>query len=139
MASKQVGLATVVSVDDDDSGSVFTTITLVADVTPPGKTRVEVEAVALADTLQTNELGIEGVSYYEFTLFWHVGDTNHEIMDTLFASKNEVLWQWVSPHTTPKTSQFNGKVVDLANQTVQHNTVFLRKCKVMRTGAITVS
>jgi hypothetical protein len=139
MASKQVGLGSIIKVDEDDSGSVFTTITLVADFTPPGKTRVEVEATALEDTLQTNELGIEGVSYFEFTLFWHVGDTNHEIMDTLFTSKTAVLWQWVSPHGTPKTSQFEGKVVELANQTVQHNNVFMRKCKIMRTGAITVS
>jgi hypothetical protein len=139
MASKQVGLASVIKVDEDDSGSVFTTVSLIADFTPPSKTRVEVEATALEDTLQTNELGIEGVSYFDLTLFWHVGDTNHEIFDTLFTSKTAVLWQWLSPHSTVKTSQFEGKVVSLDNQTVQHNTTFLRKARIMRTGAITVS
>lgn len=137
MASKQVGLASVVKTNS--AGNSFTTLTLVSEFTPPTRRRVRVNAVALEDTLATDELGIEDVSDFEFTQFWHVGDTNHELVDTLFGNKAEAGWQWISPHSTPKTCQFNGKVVAMDPQPVQHNTLFMRKVTVMRTGAITVT
>jgi hypothetical protein len=137
MATKQIGLGTIVKVDDDDSGSTFTTVTVLVDATPPPRNRVRVDVTALDDTLATDEMGIEDKSDFVFTQYWHPGDTNHQIVDTLFGSKAEVLWQVVYPFTVAVTDQFNGKVAGLVPSQITTNGTIQRQVTIHRTGAIT--
>lgn len=135
MAAKWIGLGTVFKVDENDDAANHTAITLVMSGTPPPRTRVRIPAVALSDTLATDELGIEGVSDFVFTQFWEPGDTQHESIDTLFGSKAEVEWQIV--YTSGETDEWNGKVVDIVPQAIVHDGVYQRQVTVHRTGAIT--
>jgi predicted secreted protein len=139
MATKQIGLGTIVKVDEDDSGSGFTTVTVVMDATPPKRERETVDCTSLDDTLQTYAPGIEKHSEFTFTQYWHPTDTQHASIDTLFGSKALVLWQVVYPFASSITDQFEGWVSALEPQTIKHNEHITRKVTIQRTGAITRS
>ena len=136
MATKQVGLGALVKVDDDGDAS-FTTVGLTRSITPPPRSRALVDGTALEDDLAVNEAGIEEASELSFTQFWHPGDTNHEIMDTLFGSKAKVDWQIVYPFATPVTDEFEGFVSALAPEQIEPGNIISRQVTVQRTGAIT--
>src|SRR5690349_12267591 len=120
MASKLLGLGTVVKVDEDDGGSGFTTVTLVVDCKPPAKRRVKIPAIALADTLATYMGGIEDFSEFEFTHYWDPTDTQHVSSDTLFAlgsaTAGKVLWNIV--YSNNVTESFEGWLSDLEAETI---------------------
>jgi len=143
MANKVLGLGTLVKVDDDDSGSTFTTITLVLNCTPPGRKRERIDGTSLSDTLATYEGGIETHSEFTFTQFWEAEDTNHAIMDTLFAlgsaTTGKVLWTVTYSNTASSgtVDQFEGWVSDLDPQTITVNGINQRNVTIQRTGAIT--
>lgn len=137
MATKQVGLGTLVKVDENDDGSGHTTMTIVMDATPPARSRVLVDQTALDDTLQTYAPGIESFSEFKFNQYWHPGDTVHQHVDTLFGAKTIVEWQVVYPFATPVTDEFEGFVSAMTPGTIQHNGIISREVTVQRTGAIT--
>lgn len=136
MASKYIGLGTLLKVDEDDSGSAFTTITLVVNGTPPARKRERIDGTSLSDTLATYELGIEQHSEFKFTQFWEPEDTVHASLDTLFASKASVIFQIVYT-TGGTTDQFEGKVADLEPQQFVHNSIYMRDVTIVRDTAIT--
>ena len=137
MASKQVALGTILKVDEDDSGSVFTTITLAIDATPPARKRARIPTAGLSDTLETNSAGIELSSEFVYNQYWHPTDTQHAAMDTLFASKASVIWNLVTPHGTPITDSWEGWVSDLEPALLTVDGMFMRKCTIQRDTAIT--
>lgn len=142
MATKQVGLGTLVKVDDDDSGTVFTTVGEVVTVTPSGRERELVDDTALADTLATySPMAIETFASFTFRQFAHYADTNHAIIDTLFAAATatlrKVLWQLVYPYPTPVTDQFEGWVSNISPEEIARDGIISRTVTVQRTGAIT--
>jgi len=139
MATKQIGLGTLVKVDEDDSGSTFTTCTILMDTTPPKRERELVDQTALTDTLQTYAAGIEKHSEFSFTQYWHPTDTQHASIDTLFGAKTEVIWNIVYPFSSPITDSFEGFVSSLEPSTIKHNEVISRKVTIQRTSAITRS
>lgn len=139
MATRQIGLGTLVKVDDDDSGAGFTTVGEIVNVTPNGRTRELVDRTVLADTLATMAAGIEAHSEFSFMQFWHPGDTNHQLIDTLFGSKAEVLWQIIYPFSTPVTDQFDGFVSGYEPEEIGRDGIISRRVTVQRTGAITRS
>lgn len=130
MASKYLGLGTLFKVDEDDSGSTFTTITLCIDGTPPKRSRVRIDATALTDTLSTYKMGMEDFSEFSFTQFWDPLDTQHVSLDTLFAAKTQVIW--TITYTSGEVDSFEGFVSELSPTTVAKDQLLQRKVVVQR-------
>lgn len=137
MASKPIGLGSLVKCDFDGDGTTHETVGLTRDLTPPGRAYNLVEAVALEDTLEVAELGIEERSEFSFAQFWKPGDTAHEKIDTLFDDKDEVEWQIVYPLATPITDEFLGKVSAISPEQITPKGTITRTVTVQRTSAIT--
>lgn len=141
MASKLLGLGTVVSVDENDGGSGFTTCTLVLSCTPPNRKRARIDGTSLSDTLATYEGGIEEHSEFSFTQFWEPEDTQHASLDTLFASASltagKVLWNIVYVASPGTTDSFEGWISDLEPQTITASGLVQRNVTIQRTSAIT--
>jgi hypothetical protein len=136
MASRFLGLGTVMSVDEDDSGTVLTTITLCLEGTPPARKRERIDGTALSDTLATYEMGVEQHSEFSFLQFWEPEDTVHASLDTLFGSKTQVIFNIV--YTTGGTTDaFEGVVSDLEPQTFNQNSIYQRRVTIQRKTAIT--
>jgi hypothetical protein len=133
--ARVLGLGTLNKVDDDDSGSGYTTLSLMTSITPPPRRRVRVPGTALEDTLATEGAGIEDVSDYEFTHWYDPGATNDTIVATLFAAKTAVLWQIT--YADAGTETFEGIVMAIEPQPVVSDQYLSRKVVVHRTGAIT--
>lgn len=136
-ADKSVGFGTLVKVDHD-ADTVFTTLELVTDVKPPKKAYKMVDATVLADTAEQTECGIEEQTEFPMTHFWDPTDTNHSMLDTLFANKTKVNWQIVfANYPSAITAAFPGRVVELDPEPIAKDKIVTRKVKVLRTGAIT--
>lgn len=138
MASNQLGLGSLVKVDHDADAS-YTTVGLVRTITPPARVRIRIDGTVLADTLKTYEMGVEDFSELQFLQLWEPGDSNHEILDTLFGSKAEVNWQVLYGSGPVQTDQFAGKVSDLTPEPIEIDALLARVVMVQRTGAITRS
>lgn len=130
-----LGLATVNAVDDNDSGSVFTTLSVMTTITPPPRTRERVPNTALESTLEVFAAGIEAASDYEFTHFYDPGATNDTIMKTLFDAKTAVLYQIT--YADAGTETFEGIVMGMEPQPIVRGERLSRKITVHRTGSIT--
>lgn len=130
MASKWLGLGTVLKVDEDDNGSGHTTITLIVDATPPARKRVRIEGTTLDATLSVHELGMEDFSEFSFTQFWDPIDTQHASLDTLFTAKTVVEWQII--YTSGETDEFEGYVGKLEPQPLTKDSLNARKVTVQR-------
>lgn len=138
MPSKRIGKGTVVSVDALDNAE-FTPIGMVVETTPPPRSRVGVDGQTLGEDLATEEPGVEEVSEFTFRQFWHPGDTNHEIIDTLFGSQGKVDWRCILPYTKAVTLTFKGWVKAMTPETVTVNDIISREVTVSRTSAITTT
>jgi hypothetical protein len=135
MASKWLGLGTLFKVDDDDSGSTFSTLSLAIDGTPPARKRVRIDATALSDTLSTYKMGMEDHSEFSFTQFWDPLDTLHAAIDTLFANKTQVIW--TITYTSSEVDSFEGFVSALEPTTITKDGLLQRKVTVQRKTATT--
>ena len=138
MADKNLGLGSLVKVDHDADAS-YTTVGLVTAFTPPARKRALVPGTILADTLETYEAGIEDFSSMSVTGYWDPGDTNHEILDTLFDNKTKVNWQALYGSAPVKTDQFAGFISELTPAENNKDGLIMRTFIVQRTGAITRS
>ena len=135
MAAHQLGLGTVVSVDENDGGTGFTACTLVVDTKPPVRERELIDKTTLDGTLSTYSMGIEKHSEFSYTQYWEPGDTQHESVDTLFVSKNPVLWNIVYVDGT--TDSFECVVSKMDPGVIKVNEHLTRAVTMQRTGAIT--
>ena len=138
MATRRLGLGTVLSVDSDANAS-YETITLVVNAKLPTRERDEIDDTTLEDTLQTMSAGIEKHSQYEFELKLDQADTVHTALYTLFGSKTAVNWKVVSTAGTNATWVFAGWVQKYEILSVEYNKHLHVRIVVNRTGAITVS
>lgn len=136
--AKQVALGTLLKLDHDDNAT-FNNVTLVTGITPPARMRAEIDGKTLGDSLETSLLGIELKSELEFTQHWHPLDTEHEKLDTLFESGDEVPIQIVTPHATPVTDEFTIQVIKLEPEQLTVDGAYKRKVTCQRTSAITRS
>ena len=102
-------LSTVFKVDDDDSGSGYTTITLLVEADRPKRVRERVENTALEDTLATEAAGIEIAGDVTLTIYSDPGSTQDVIFTTLFANKTQVLFQFL--YADSGTETFEGIVM----------------------------
>lgn len=136
MANKNIGLGYAVACKFDDAS--FTTVINTTSITQPNRERVEVDGTVLADTLATNELGIENHSHFTFEHFWDANDAaNHELMDTNFGDEKEHSWKITDSQASPVTDTFNGKIVAMVPEAIEHDTINKRTITVHRTGDIT--
>lgn len=136
MATKQIALGTILKTDHT-LAATFVAHTLVDSVTPPAREREEIEGKDLGDTLDVPLLGIESPSRMELTQFWHPNDTEHELLDTEFDNNAEGAYQIVTPHATPVTDEFSGRVVRLAPEVLTPSGAYKRAVTILRTTAIT--
>lgn len=132
--ARTLGLGTVIAVDDDDSGSVFTTISLAVTATPPGRRRERIPATALADTFATTEPGIELESEYSFEHYYEPNETNGNLITTLFANKTKVLWQIT--YASSDVEAFEGWVSDIEVMPIVTNELLKRRVTIQRSGSI---
>lgn len=132
MADKQVAHGSVLNIASSP-------LQLVISMTPPGRTRQEVDALALADTFEVPLLGIEAKSEIQANQFWHPGDSNHEALDTAFESKANLTLQIVSAHTVPVTQEFTAKVSKLEPEELTANGTWRRKVTFLRQGDVTIT
>lgn len=132
-----LGLGTAFAVDDDDSGTVFTTITLPINGTPPARERELVDGTALSDTLATYEAGIETFSSFSYMHYYEPNETNGNLITTLFGSKAKVLWQIT--YTSTDIEQFEGFVSHVGPQQIVTNELYKREVTVQRTASIAYS
>lgn len=87
----QLGLGSIVKLDDDDSGSGFTSWSLTVEATPPSRKRRKIPSETLGDTLATYKFGIEDYSELKFLSYCEINDTQHAALRTLFAAKTQFL------------------------------------------------
>lgn len=107
--ARVLALGSIFKVDDDDSGSVYTSITLLLGFQRPSRVRERVENTALEDTLSTEAAGIEIAGDVTFEYFSDPGSTQDSIFRTLFTNKTQVLWQMLYPDSGTET--FEGIVM----------------------------
>jgi hypothetical protein len=125
MATRQIGLGTVVDFDENS-------VTLMVDVTPPARTRTTVDQTAIDEELATYAPGIEEHSEFSFTQFWHPTDAAHAALDALFDSKEEVDFIIKYPFALEVTDTFTGVVSALEPETITRDGVITRKVTVQR-------
>lgn len=135
--ARTLGLGTLLAVDDDDSGSTFTTVSLVTNMTPPSRRRVRVDGTALADTLATDEAGIEDKSDFVYTHFHEPNETNANLMDTLFGAKTQV--KFVITYASTDIETFEGIVMAVEPQQVVGDQLLTRQVTIHRRTASTWS
>lgn len=136
MAEKRIGLGTTFYVDHDNN-LTFTKIGQIKDLTPPTETIQGVDDTDLDATLMTEAPGIEELSEFRVTQFYHDGDSNHQLIDDLFASRAEVEWRYVLPYSTPQTKQFSGWVKGKSMATIVKDDIMQREIVISRTSDIT--
>lgn len=137
MADRILGLGTLVKVDHDADAS-YTTVGLIKETTPPPRMREAVDATVLEDTLEALEPGLESAGEFTFMQVWDPTDTNHTMIDTLFANKTKVNWRVEFAAASPAiTGTFAGWVKGLGPEKTDTKSVVSRTVTVQRTGAIT--
>jgi hypothetical protein len=140
MATRYLGLGTVLSVDHDaDASYADGVIALIINGSPPTREREEVDDTTLEDILQTYTPGIEKHSKYSFKIKWDSADAIHIALLTLFDAKTKVNWRIVFTSATSNTWTFQGWVQQLNIQSIEHNKHYEGDVVVNRTGAITIT
>jgi hypothetical protein len=132
-----LGYGSVVSVDDNDSGSVFTVLSGCTSITPPDKEWFKVDGSTLDDAFEVIRGGTQKATEFVFAQVWIVKSTNHEIIDTLFGTKNPVLWNVVYPQGTAVTDSFEGYVSKVTAAVKGPNEYWMREITVQATSLIT--
>ena len=135
--ARQLGLGTIFKVDDDDSGSVFTTITLSLEGTPPNRTRRKIPGEVLGDTLATYMFGIEDYSTVSFVIYCEVNDTQHAMLRTLFTNKSQVLWNFT--YASADVEQADYVISSIVPRSFGVDTLLAEEITLERMGSIAYS
>lgn len=136
MPRKRLGHKAVVKLDG-------TAIACLRNFTPPAKTREEVEATCFGDAIE-NYLDSDppDVGMLSMELVWEPGDTNSELLDTLFDATDPadregaftIEWTMFSPLVT---DAFSGRILNLTPAQVESKTLMTRSVEIRLTTAIT--
>lgn len=133
--ARVIGLGTIPKVDDDDSGSVFTSVTTVISVQRPSWVRERVENTALEDTLATEAAGIEIAGDASIEFYSDPGSTQDALMRTLFANRTQCLWQFL--YSDAGTETFDAILMNYEPMPIVRNEHQKAKITLARQGAST--
>lgn len=133
--ARVIGLGTVPKVDDDDSGSTFTSVSTVIDIQRPSRTREMVDDGALEDTLLTEFPGIEIAGQSSLLVYSDPGSTQDTLFNTLFAAKTQCLWQYL--YSDAGTETFDAILVGYEPQPIVRNEHQKVRITLARRGAST--
>ena len=111
-------------------------------MTPPPRTRAEVDGGILAEDFHVPLGGREDSSEYGFTMFDDPDDSTVQAIDTLFESKAEASWlilytQSPGPSSGFYSDEFKGRVIGLAPDARDPSAPATKSLVVRRTSAIT--
>jgi len=147
---KQAALGSILEMDVSSPYTTYVAVSLVKDITPPGREREEADGRALGDILDVPVQGGEAASELVFNQFWHPGDADHELLDTAFGvdtNPNSIGttagFRITYPHGGTKSGDtvfsdaFTGVVRSLGPATLEPTGVMMREVAVRRTSAIT--
>jgi hypothetical protein len=134
MPTKRLGYGTLVQIDFTGGGSSFTNVGLTKTFKPPERKRVKVDGTALADTLKTNELGIEDHSTCEVNIFLDRTDATHALLRTTFDNNTLVKCRLVYPVGSPET--FDCKISEIVPDEVDTDKFLAQKITLERLSAI---
>lgn len=135
--ARTLGLGSVVKVDDDDSGSGFTSVTLSVSAKPIGRERALIDGTTLGDTLATYSYGIEMHSEMTVTVYSEPNDTQHAMVRTLFGAKTQVLWNIT--YSSADVEQFDGVVSKIEPAEVQIDGLIGETWTIQRMAAVAYS
>jgi hypothetical protein len=133
--ARVIGLGTVPKVDDDDSGSVFTSVTTVISVQRPSRVRERVENTALEDTLATEAAGIEIAGDSVIEIYSDPGSTQDNLIGTLLANRTQCLWQYL--YSDSGTETFDAIVMAYEPMPIVRNEHQKARITLARQGAST--
>jgi len=142
MADRQIAKGIICNYDVNGDLTVDDTIGEIRNLTPPPKSADTVDVTIVGDEVeQLYPAETDNAGEYTFEQIWHISDTNHELLDTAFNTRDTTklyLWNIIFPFTTPKTQQFSGWVKSLTPSQVDAKGVFSRTCVIQLTSAITI-
>ncbi len=122
-----------------------TAIACIRNLTPPEKSRDEVDTTCIDDDLQEYlDTDPPNQGMLKLDLVWEPGDTNSELLDTLFDEADpaeregafEIDWTMFSPLPT---DAFSGRILKLTPATVESKSVISRTVEIRLTTKITRS
>ena len=140
MADKTIANGTLLKYDEDGNGTGHSTIGEITNITPPGRTRDDVDVTDVADTFVEYEPSIPDYGELTFEQLWHAGDSNHELIDTAFANAPAARlyeWQIVYPYSTPVTDEFTGYVKAISPTSIGPKDSIKRTVTIKLTSDIT--
>lgn len=117
--ARTLGLGAVVKMDEDDNGSVFTSVTLVTTATPPKRKRIRVSGIALSDTLESDDMGIEAKDDVTMTIMYEPHDTQHAAFDTMYNAKTQLIWNIT--YASADVETFEGILSDIEPGPIVHD------------------
>lgn len=132
--ARTLGLGTALNVDENDSGSGYTAISLTVTATPPPRSWVRIDATVLGDSLATDTLGIEDKSDCSFTVYSEPNDTQHAMLRTLAAARAAVLWNIT--YASADIETFDAKIVSIVPAEIQIAGLVGETITIHRTAAI---
>lgn len=137
--AKQIGHGAQLWVDDDDDAT-YTELGSIVKITPPAKTRDDVDMTTLdSDLMEYDPSDPPDVGELSVEIHWHPGQTNSEILDDLFDAKTKVNWKIVYPFATPVNHVFEGWVKSLTPADLASKESIRRTAVIRLTSPITQS
>jgi hypothetical protein len=148
---KQIGLGSLFEMDPA-GGSTYVAVSMVINLTPPGRERETADGGVLDEALDVPVQAREAASETRFLQFWEPGDTDHERLDTVFegtggAGSQDVgdvaTFRITYPHDGTATSStapidtFSGWVKRLGPESVDASGTYRREVVIQRTTDIT--
>lgn len=115
----------------------------IRNITPPEKSRGEVDATCIDDDIEEFlDTDPPNQGMLKLDLVWEPGDTNSELLDTLFDDTDPddregafaMEWAMFSPLVT---DTFSGRILKLTPATVESKQVISRQVEIRLTTAVT--
>lgn len=142
--TKVLGKGTIVKIDDV-TGATPTVFARIEQTQLPTREYEEVQAPELnpvddSGTALDNdpiELGEEILGEFSVTQYWDPRDTDALQIDTWFGAKEELIFEWETPHSTGATLSCQGKIKRITPEVLTKQGYYKREIVCNRTSAIT--
>ncbi len=141
MADKTIGNGILLKYDENGDGLSHSTIGEIINVTPPTKTREDIDVTTTDSLFDTMVPSIPNYGELSFDQVWDPNDTNHELIETGFnnaVAASAYEWQIVYPVIAAAvTDEFTGYVKSIGPQSIGPKDSIKRTVVVTLTSAIT--